>query len=454
MSNKSFEEANIFLEQYPDISEFDLLLPDMNAVLRGKRIQRKKLSSIFKKGIYFPKSVFAFDVTGETMEETGLGFESGDQDIPCFPVPETLKPVPWQKKRGQLLLRMFEEDDSPFYGNPREVLKTVCEKLADSGFNPVVALEMEFYLTEPKRRSGQPPQPARSPETGETEAEGQLFSLSTLDVYESFLNDISTASQSQNVPADTALAELAPGQFEINLHHVPDAVQACDHAVLLKRIIRSVARKHKMEATFMAKPYPQEAGSGMHVHVSLLDDSGKNLFQGKDAFGSPELRYAVQGLRSTLAESMLIFAPHANSFHRYRSGTYAPINSSWGYNNRTVSFRIPANDGPDMRIEHRLAGADANPYLLVGALLAGIHHGLSVKKMPPAPIEGNAYLQTDTELPRTWEQARNCFEQAEILPQYFGNDFCRLFSNLKLGEQSRFLSRIVAHEYDLYLKTV
>ncbi len=454
MSDKSFEEANIFLEQYQDISEFDLLLPDMNAVLRGKRIQRKKLSSIFKKGIYFPKSVFAFDVTGETMEETGLGFESGDQDIPCFPVPETLKPVPWQKKRGQLLLRMFEEDGSPFYGNPREVLKTVCEKLADSGFNPVVALEMEFYLTEPKRRSGQPPQPARSPETGETEAEGQLFSLSTLDVYESFLNDISTASQSQNVPADTALAELAPGQFEINLHHVPDAVQACDHAVLLKRIIRSVARKHKMEATFMAKPYPQEAGSGMHVHVSLLDDAGKNLFQGKDAFGSPELRYAVQGLRSTLAESMLIFAPHANSFHRYRSGTYAPINSSWGYNNRTVSFRIPANDGPDMRIEHRLAGADANPYLLVGAILAGIHHGLSVKKMPPAPIEGNAYLQTDTELPRTWEQARNCFEQAEILPQYFGNDFCRLFSNLKLGEQSRFLSRIVAHEYDLYLKTV
>ncbi len=454
MSDKSFEEANIFLEQYPDISEFDLLLPDMNAVLRGKRIQRKKLSSIFKKGIYFPKSVFAFDVTGETMEETGLGFESGDQDIPCFPVPETLKPVPWQKKRGQLLLRMFEEDDSPFYGNPREVLKTVCEKLADSGFNPVVALEMEFYLTEPKRRSGQPPQPARSPETGETEAEGQLFSLSTLDVYESFLNDISTASQSQNVPADTALAELAPGQFEINLHHVPDAVQACDHAVLLKRIIRSVARKHKMEATFMAKPYPQEAGSGMHVHVSLLDDAGKNLFQGKDAFESPELRYAVQGLRSTLAESMLIFAPHANSFHRYRSGTYAPINSSWGYNNRTVSFRIPANDGPDMRIEHRLAGADANPYLLVGALLAGIHHGLSTKIEPPPPVEGNAYLQTDTELPRTWEQARNCFEQAEILPQYFGNDFCRLFSNLKLGEQSHFLSRIVAHEYDLYLKTV
>ena len=454
MNSAFLEEAKLFLEQHPEIREIDLLLPDMNAVLRGKRIQKKKLSSIYKKGIYFPASVFAMDVSGETMEETGLGFESGDQDIPCFPVPETLKKVPWQKQRGQLLLRMFETDNSPFYGNPREVLQTVCEKLADSGLNPVVAVEMEFYLTDPKRRSGQAPQPARSPETGQSETEGQLFSLSTLDVYEEFLHDISVASASQDIPADTVLSELAPGQFEINLYHVPDAVQACDHAVLLKRIIRSIARKHKMEATFMAKPYPEEAGSGMHVHVSLLDEKGQNLFQGKDASGSPELRFAVQGLRTTLAESMLICAPHANSFHRFQSGSYAPINSSWGYNNRTVSLRIPANDGPDMRIEYRLAGADANPYLLVAALLAGIHHGLSAKQNPPPPVEGNAYLEIDTELPRTWEQALNRFEQAEILPQYFGNKFCRLFSNLKSGEQTRFLSRIVAHEYDWYLKTV
>ena len=454
MNSEFLEEANIFLEQHPEIREIDLLLPDLNAVLRGKRIQKKKLNSIYKKGIYFPASVFGMDVTGETMEETGLGFESGDQDIPCFPVPQTLKKVSWQKQRGQLLLRMFAADGSPFYGNPREVLQTVCDKFTDSGFTAVVAVEMEFYLTDPKRRSGQPPQPARSPETGQSETEGQLYSLSSLDVFEEFLNDISAASESQNIPADTALAELAAGQFEINLHHVPDAVQACDHAILLKRIIRSMARKHKMEATFMAKPYPEEAGSGMHVHVSLLDEKGRNLFQGKDSSGSPELRYAVQGLRSTLTESMLICAPHANSYHRFENASYAPINSSWGYNNRTVSFRIPANNGPDMRIEHRLAGADANPYLLVAALLAGIHHGLSRKKEPPPPVEGNAYLNTDTELPRTWEQARNSFEQAEILPEYFGSDFCHLFANLKSGEQIRFMNRIVPHEYDWYLKTV
>ena len=192
----------------------------------------------------------------------------------------------------------------------------------------------------------------------------------------------------------------------------------------------------------------------MNVHVSLLDKKGRNIFQGKDPTGSPELRCAVQGLRLTLSESMLICAHHASSYHRFENFSYAPINSSWFYNNRTVSFRTPANDVPDMWIEHLLTGADANLSLLVAALLAGIHHGLSVKKKHPPPVEGNAYLISDTELPRTWEQARNSFEQAEILPEYFSRDFSRLFTNLKSSEKSRFLSRIVAHEYDWYLKSV
>ena len=454
MNTKFVEEAESFLEQHPEIREFDLLLPDMNAVFRGKRIQRKKLISIYKKGLYFPASVFAMDVTGETMEETGLGFKSGDQDIPCYPVPGTLKVVPWQKERGQLLLRMHEPDGSPFLGNPREVLQSVCNKLSEFGWKAMVAVEIEFYLIDPKRRPGQPPQPVFSSLTGQRETEGQLYSLSSLDTNELFLKDISEAAIIQNIPADTALAELAPGQFEVNLHHVPDAVLACDHAVLLKRIIRSAAQNHKVEATFMPKPYPDHPGNGMHVHMSLLDKKGHNVFQGIDASGSPELKHAVEGIRSVMAESMLVCAPHANSYHRFQSGSYAPVNMSWGYNNRTVSLRIPANNGPDMRIEHRLAGADANPYLLVSTLLAGLHYGLITKTEPPAPVEGNAYLQTDTELPLTWEQAKNHFDHAKILPKYFGKEFCQLFSNLKLGEQTRFMNTIAPLEYDWYLKTV
>ena len=181
MNSTFVEEAESFLEQHPDIREFDLLLPDMNAVLRGKRIQRGKLISIYKKGIFFPASVFAMDVTGETMEETGLGFKSGDQDIPCYPIPETLKVVPWPKERGQLLLRMLEPDGSPSYGNPREVLQSVCKKLSEFGCHAMIAVEIEFYLVDPKRKHGQPPLPVLSRLTGERESEGQLYSLSSLD---------------------------------------------------------------------------------------------------------------------------------------------------------------------------------------------------------------------------------------------------------------------------------
>ena len=204
----------------------------------------------------------------------------------------------------------------------------------------------------------------------------------------------------------------------------------------------------------MPKPYPDQPGSGMHVHLSLLDKEGQNVFQSSDASGSPELRNAVEGLRGVMVESMLICAPPANSYHRFQRDSCAPVNMSWGYNNRTVSIRIPASEGPDTRIEHRLAGADANPYLLVAALLSGILHGLKEKNDPPQPVEGNAYLHTDLEFPETWEEARNHFEQAEILPQYFGREFCQLFANLKKGEQSRFFSKIAPLEYEWYLKTV
>ena len=454
METGNISEAEDFLKNNQNIEEFDLLLPDMNGVLRGKRIKRENLISIYKKGLYLPVSVFGLDVTGETMEETGLGLKSGDMDFRCFPLEKTLKIVPWQKGRGQLFLEMFGQDGVPFYGNPREVLKSVCQRMSDSGFKAVVAVEMEFFLTELKKRPSQIPRPARSPESGQRDNEGQLYSLTSLDDYNSFFQETSAAAVNQNIPIYTAISELSPGQFEINLHHVPDALEACDHAVMLKRIIRSIANINKMEATFMPKIYPDHPGNGMHVHLSILDSKGKNVFQGSNSSGSSSIRYAVQGLREVMKESMLICAPHANSYHRFQNDSCAPVNMSWGYNNRTVSIRIPPSEGPDTRIEHRLAGADANPYLLVSSLLCGILHGLNQKKDPPPPEDGNSYLQNDSELPRTWEEARNSFEQAVILPKYFGNDFCELFANLKRGEQNRFLSRIAPLEYEWYLRTV
>ena len=278
MNSEHRTEAEKFLQQNPAIHEFDLLLPDMNAVLRGKRILREKLLNIYKKGFYFPVSVFGMDVTGETMEETGLGFESGDQDLPCYPIPKSLKLVPWRKERGQLLLRMFEVDGSPFYGNPREVLKSVCLKMADSGWSAVVAIEMEFFLTDQKRRQGHPPRPASSPVSGQLESEGQLYSLTSLDNYDSFLKDISDSADKQNVPVDTTLAELSPGQFEINLHHVPDAIQACDHAILLKRIICCI-NSAPMAGSISSSPCPPNARVELKPPAMLLSIHPREIRQ-------------------------------------------------------------------------------------------------------------------------------------------------------------------------------
>ena len=191
METENISEAEDFLKKNQDVEEIDLLLPDMNGVLRGKRIKRENLISIYKKGLYFPVSVFGLDVTGETMEETGLGLKSGDMDFRCYPLEKTLKVVPWQKGRGQLFLKMFGHNGSPFYGNPREVLKSVCKKMTDSGFKAVVAVEMEFFLTDLKKRSSQIPRQARSPESGQRENEGLLYSLASLDDYNSFFQEIS-----------------------------------------------------------------------------------------------------------------------------------------------------------------------------------------------------------------------------------------------------------------------
>ena len=256
------------------------------------------------------------------------------------------------------------------------------------------------------------------------------------------------------MPADVAVAEYAPGQYEINLRHQADPVTACDHAVMLKRAIRGVARRHGLDATFMTKPYPELAGNGTHIHVSLLDSAAANIFDERRAEGDSRLRRAVGGLQATMHEAMLLFAPNANSFRRLQPGSYAPLATSWGFNNRTVALRIPAQGGAARRIEHRTAGADANPYLAVAAVLAGIHRGLVERLDPGPPVEGNAYEQEPQTLPAHWLDALRAFDAATIIPEYLGPDYCRVFSACKWREMALFDAIVTPTEYDWYLRSV
>jgi glutamine synthetase len=217
------------------------------------------------------------------------------------------------------------------------------------------------------------------------------------DLYEfdDFINDLIDICAEQNIPSSAALSEYSPGQFEINLHHIDDPVLACDHAVLLKRAVKAAALQNGMAATFMAKPFAGISGSGLHIHVSLLDEDGNNVFAGSCSDGgfSDTLRHAIGGLGEMMEECMAIFAPNANSYRRFAPNAFVASTPSWGENHRSVALRIPLSSDANKRLEHRVAGADSNPYLVVAAVLAGIHHGISQLCEPGEMVQEGAPLE-------------------------------------------------------------
>jgi glutamine synthetase len=247
------------------------------------------------------------------------------------------------------------------------------------------------------------------------------------------------------------IKESAPSQYEINLYHCPDALQAADQAVMLQRAIRGVAKQHGYLATFMAKPFAEISGNGMHVHCSLLDEAGNNAFDDGKGKGTDLLRQAIAGCLVTMEESMLLFAPNQNSYRRFQRGTHAPLAPSWGYENRTVSVRVPADSPKATRLEHRVAGADANPYLVIAGILAGMLYGIKNKLEAPAPLEGNAYDQLPPSLPRYWPDALARFENSAFIRESFGDDFQKVFAILKQQELDEFDRQITLLEYDANL---
>ncbi|MCS6759673.1 MAG: glutamine synthetase family protein [Candidatus Devosia euplotis] len=293
-------------------------------------------------------------------------------------------------------LWLFEDARTPFPGDPRQALAHVVRRFAEHGLTPVVATELEFYLVDPETDSARPP---ISPYTGKRLDSDAILSLDELEDFGEFFRDVYLQCEQQNVPADTAVAENGIGQFEINLLHSSDALKAADDAVLFKRIVKGVARKHKLVATFMAKPYGGRSGNGFHVHFSLNDAAGINVFDDGTESGSDAMLNAVGGLLSGMAESTLLFAPHFNSYRRLRPDTHAPSAVSWGYENRTTAVRIPEGNPKARRIERCVSGADANPYLVLAGILGAALVGIEDEMKPPKPLKGRAYSERLPKLP-------------------------------------------------------
>ena len=450
------EEARRFLDAHPEVQFFEILFTALSGVPRGKRLRRHELMAIYDYGRFLPGSVLVCDITGRDCEETGLVWEDGDADRLAKPAPGTLVKTPWLGDDiAQVITSMYELDGTPNDLDPRHVLRRVLERFAADGLTPVVACELEYYLVDSKRTVAGGIELAGAQGTGERPTLHGVYGLREIEDFGPFLRDLWAAADVQGVPLEGAIAEYAAGQLELTLRHGPDAVRAADEAAMYKRIAKGIAVRHGVEATFMAKPFSARSGSGLHLHVSVNDEGGDNIFASEDPAGTPALRHAVGGMKATLADGMAIFAPNANSYRRFRANSYAPVAPTWGVNNRTVSLRVPAGPAKGRHIEHRVAGADANPYLALAAMLAGVHHGLSGAIDPGPPVVGDGYAAaaaSDLRLPTTWFAAVDHFERSAVMRDYLGDRFVTMFGKVKRTEQDRFFEVVSALDYDWYLK--
>jgi len=435
-----------------DLAFVDAVVVDICGTMRGKRLPLADASRLFETGMQLPKSVYLMDAKGEMVNPFGRGFGDGDPDGTAWPLPGTICRV-WGEgpTRAQVFTTMRNDDGSPTAGEPRAALECALDRFSELRLTPVVALELEFYLIDRERDAKGAPQPPLNPRSGMRERDNAVYSIDDLDRYRAFHTALSEAARVQNVPVSAASSEYAPGQFELNLEHQRDACLAADHAVLLKQIVRAAARATGFEATFMAKPYPERSGNGLHIHASILDEAGNNIFDDGSVEGSEKLRHAMGGLQALMPEAMALFAPSLNSYRRFQPDMFAPVNRRWGVNNRSAGLRIPMSPGVARRVEHRVAGADANPYFTLAGVLAGLHHGLTNRIDPGPAAIGNVSREPDLALPFSLEAALERLEEEPALRTYLGDETVRLYGETKRLEARRFAKIISAAEYEWYL---
>ena len=446
MENRSKGVAT-FLESHSDVESVDLYAYDLNGVPRGKRVPVSDLAKAAAHGVALPASLFASDITGDTVPGTGWSLKIGDRDFDFQLVEGSLARQPWgTRPAAQAQIRPFGDDGAPLPIDPLTALERVLARYADRGLRPVIALELEFYLV---RRTDGGIVPVQSPVSGREESQIQVYSLTALDDYAGFIDAVTNACLVQSIPATAVSSEFSPGQFEINLRHTEDVPAACRHSLALKRAVKRVAESLDFQATFMAKPFTDLPGSGTHVHISVLNADGRNVF-GREGSAQILLERAIAGVLAATPPAMAIMAPHANSYRRLRPSSFAPVRTNWGDNNRTVAVRVPTGEP---RLEHRVAGADAQPYLLVAALLAGLLDGLDEKREPGPAVSGNGYDQElGAPLPATWERALDAFAGAKALRAALGEPICELYETIKSAERRQFENHVSPLEFDWYLR--
>lgn len=442
-----------WLRKHPDVRTIRVAAADLNGQARGKRVPARFADKIVKDGTRFPFSVLNLDIWGEDIDDSPLVFDQGDQDGVRKPTERGFMPMPWLEAPTALLpIWMFRENGTPYAGDPRHALAAVVNRFKAHGLTPVCAIELEFFLIDDSGKTMQVP---ASPRSGKRRKAAETLSIRALDAFDTLFTDLSDACEAMDIPADTTTSETGLGQFEVNLMHCDDAFRAADDAWLFKMLVKGLARRHGFAASFMAKPYPEYSGSGLHTHFSMIDEQGRNVFDSGGPKGSGVLKQAVAGCLNAMHDSTLIFALHQNSYERLVPGKHAPAAVSWGYENRTSAIRIPAGNPAARRIEHRVAGGDVNPYLMLAAILGAALDGIEKEMEPGSPIVGNAYaVEGLPQIAPDWQAAVDALEQSVIVPRFLHPELIKNLISTKRQELHYLDELSDAEKIELYLDTV
>ena len=432
------------------ISEVEAVVPDMAGVARGKIMPAEKFAE--EEGMRLPESVFLQTVTGEYPADE-RAINPSEIDIVLKADANAVHVVPWAAEpTAQVIHDAFYGDGKPVTMAPRYVLQSILSLYEKEGWRPVVAPELEFYLVEPNIDADYPLKPPVG-RSGRPEIGRQSYSIAAVNEFDPLFDDIYAFCEAQDIEIDTLIHEDGAAQMEINLMH-GNAVSLADQVFLFKRTAREAALRHKMYATFMAKPMAREPGSAMHIHQSILDTkSGKNIFSDSNGNATPLFLAHIAGLQKYLPAAMSIFAPNVNSYRRITRHLAAPINTLWGYDNRTAGLRVPMSGPESRRVENRVSGADANAYLAIAASLACGYLGMKEGLKPTEPLTGSAY-DLPYSLPRSLEESLRLLRECEPLITLLGERFVLAYTAVKESEYETFLKVISSWEREHLLLNV
>lgn len=445
------------LQKNPNMTFLDVLVPDMFGILRGKRLPYDSRDKAINNQVMLPFSAVLQNSRGGNSPLVTEVDDLGDPDFFVQIDDKTLSPCPWLQQETAVVLGGFiNGDGTPHATNIRAQLQGLVKRLFDDfGLTPVVALELEFSLLE--RDKNNAPKVARARKSNAPADSSDTYGTTVLNEHEAFFTELHQTFTQMGLPSDAYSKEYGSGQFEINLAHHDDILKACDEATLMRLAVREVARNHGYVATFMSKPFEEDEGNGMHVNISLVDKGGKNVFAGNDyphpqAPISKTLLNAIAGLQQTTDDCMMLFSTTMNAWRRLVPDTYAPINRAWGVNNRSVGLRVPYATEKSIRLEHRLAGADANPYTVCMGVLLGIHHGLK-NNLSPSPIIDDGDDKNDNDLPLTFIDALRHFEKSTTIADYLDPRFLELYTKVRLSEYHKFQAQVTKQDHNWYLDT-